>query len=207
MRPAQPALQRIVDERRELGPRSRGSRRNRATTSGYFVAQLASNTVDRAQRQQPDHRAHLEPLRAAVGQAQHVVEEAVLLVPHPDVVAAVHHRGGDPQEVLDELQRHVDVYVGSLERELDRDLEHVLAEQRHPRGAVGLLEVAAGRQRRAAVEHADVVQPEEAALEHVVAGAVLAVDPPREVEQQLVERPLEAVEVAAARAAPARGGR
>ena len=53
--------------------------------------------------------------------------------------------------------------------EFDGDVEHVLAVQRHPGGAVGLLEVAAGRQRRAAVEDADVVQAEEAALEDVVA--------------------------------------
>ena len=43
----------------------------------------------------------------------------------------------------------------------------------------------------AAVEDADVVEPEEAALEDVVALGVLAVDPPREVEQQLVEDALE----------------
>ena len=70
--------------------------------------------------------------------------------------------------------------------------------QRHPGGAVGLLEVAAGRQRRAAVEDADVVEAEEAALEHVPAVAVLAVDPPGEVEQQLLEDALEQLAVALA---------
>ena len=57
--------------------------------------------------------------------------------------------------------------------------------------------IAAGRQRRAAVEHADVVEAEEAALEDVAALGVLAVDPPGEVEQQLVEDALEEREVAA----------
>ena len=51
----------------------------------------------------------------------------------------------------------------------------------------------------AAVEHADVVQAQEAALEDVVALGVLAVDPPGEVEQQLVEDALQ--EGAVARAA------
>ena len=83
-------------------------------------------------------------------------------------------------------------------RQLDGDLEHVLAEERHPGRAVGLLEVAAGRQRRAAVEDADVVEAEEPALEHVVAVPVLAVHPPGEVEEQLVERLLEPLDVAAA---------
>ena len=78
-------------------------------------------------------------------------------------------------------------YAVVLARQLEGDGQHVQAEHAHPGGAVGLLEVAAGRQRRAAVEDADVVQPEEAALEDVAAVGVLAVDPPGEVEQQLVE--------------------
>ncbi len=52
-------------------------------------------------------------------------------------------------------------------RQLQRDRQHVQAEQAHPGGAVGLLEVAAGRQRCAAVEDADVVEPQEAALKDV----------------------------------------
>ena len=54
----------------------------------------------------------------------------------------------------------------------------------------------AGRQVRA-VERADVVEAQEPAREEVVAFLVLPVQPPREVEQQLVEDPLEEVEVAA----------
>ncbi len=52
-----------------------------------------------------------------------------------------------------------------------------------------------GRQRRAAVEHADVVEAEEAALEYVLAEAVLAVHPPGEVQQELVEGGLQEVDV------------
>ena len=162
---------------------------------GILPDQLALEDRDRAEREQPDHRSHLQASGAAVGQPQHVVEEAVLLVPHPGVLAGVDHRRRDPEEVLEELQAHVG--VGRLrERELHGDLEHVLAEERHPGGAVGLLQVAAGRQRRAAVEDADVVEPEKAALEGVAAGAVLAVHPPGEVQDQLLERALEPLDVA-----------
>src|SRR4030095_8533530 len=63
---------------------------------------------DRAQGQQPDHRAHLEAFGPAVGQPEHVVEEAVLLVPHPGPLAGAHEGVGDPEEVLDELQRHIE---------------------------------------------------------------------------------------------------
>src|SRR4029450_4937546 len=58
--------------------------------------------------------------------------------------------------------------------------------------------MAAGRQRPAAIEDADVVEAEEAALKDVHALGVLAVDPPREVEQQLMEDALEELQVAAA---------
>ena len=88
--------------------------------------------------------------------------------------------------------------VGILGRDLDGDLQHVLAEERHPRRAVRLLEVAAGRQRRRAVEDADVVEAEEAALEHVLAEPILAVHPPGEVREQLAERSLQEVDVAVA---------
>ena len=83
-------------------------------------------------------------------------------------------------------------------REPQRHLEHVEAELRHPRGAVGLFEHFAGRQHRRAIEGPDVVEAEEAALEDVVAEGVLAVDPPGEVDQQLVEGAREELEVVAA---------
>ena len=80
---------------------------------------------------------------AAIRQAQHVVIETILLVPHA-VVADLVQGHADPQEVLRELEHQV-VVTGIVFGELERDLEHVLAEQGHPRGAVGLLEMAAGR--------------------------------------------------------------
>ena len=146
-----------------------------------------------AQREEPDHRSHLEPRGAAVGQPQQVVVEAILLVPHAVRPGPVDRRG-DVVEVLHELEDHV--LVGRVVRgELERELQHVLAEEGHPRRAVRLFEVAAGRQRGAAVEHADVVEAEEPALEHVLAEAVLAIDPPGEVQHELVERRPEEIDV------------
>ena len=75
-----------------------------------------------------------------------------------------------------------------MDGDLPRQFQHVLAEEGHPGRAVGLLEVAAGGQRGAAVEDADVVEAEKAALKDVFAEAVLAVHPPGEVQQQFVER-------------------
>src|SRR5690242_17764074 len=51
--------------------------------------------------------------------------------------------------------------------------------------------MSAGWQWGTAVEHADVVQAEKASLEDVHAFGILAVDPPGEVQEQLLEHTLE----------------
>ncbi len=151
----------------------------------------AREYADRGQRQQPDHRAHLDALGVAIGQDQYIVEKALLFVPHLILLLAhAVHGAGNPQEVLDELVDEL-LIVGVMLGEFGRHREHVQTEKGHPRGAVGLFEVPAGGQRRAPVEDADVVQPQKAAVEEVAPGRVLAVDPPVEVEQQLVEGTLE----------------
>ena len=139
-----------------------------------------------AQGKEPHHGAHLEPLGTAVGEAEQVVVEAVLLVPHAIRSRPVHGRG-DIGEVLGELDDHV-LVGGVVGGEFHGEFQHVLAEEGHPGRAVRLLQVAAGGERGAAVEDADVVEAEEAPLEDVLAEAVLAVHPPGEVQQQLVER-------------------
>src|SRR5678815_1917902 len=78
------------------------------------------------------------------------------------------------------------------------NLQHVLAEESHPCRAVRLLEIPAVRQRRAAIKNTDVIQTEEAALKDIVAAAVLAIDPPGEVQKKLLERQLEPVDIAMA---------
>src|SRR5262245_56451589 len=104
------------------------------------------------------------------------------------------HRSGDPQKMLQELhdQIFIDPIVG---RDLDADLEHVLAEERHPRGAVGLFEMAAAGQRRRAIEYTDVVETQEAALENIFPEAVLTIDPPGKVGDQLSEGALHELDV------------
>ena len=128
---------------------------------------------------------------AAVGEPQEVVVEAVLLIPHAVGAGSVHGRG-DVVEVLRKLQDHV-LVVGIVGRNLHCEFHHVLAEEGHPRRAVRLLQMAAGGQRGAAVEDADVVQPQEPALKDVLAEAILAVHPPGEVQQEFVEGQLEKI--------------
>ena len=106
-------------------------------------------------------------------------------------------------ELLINLDRDVFVFP-ILGRQFQRDDGHVQGEHRHPASGVSLLERVAGWQRMGAVEHRDVVQPQKAALEHVVAVAVLAVDPPGVVEQQLVKHSLQEVQIALAALHPFR---
>src|SRR4030095_16542034 len=81
-------------------------------------------------------------------------------------------------------------------REFERDAHEVERIHRHPRGAIGLVDEAARGQRSAAVEAADVVEAEEAALKNIPALCVLPVHPPSEVEHELVENAFEEGEVA-----------
>src|SRR5580692_470395 len=85
-----------------------------------------------------------------------------------------------------------------FERQLHCNLQHVLAEQHHPRSAIRLLQVSTSRQRCAAIKYPNIVQPEEATLERVFTRAVLAVHPPGEVQQKLLERALQPVNIASA---------
>ena len=122
-----------------------------------------------------------------------VVEHPVGLVPHPLAL----ERLGDARVVLEELEHQVGAVPAAVAPEDERDPAHRQRVERHPPGGVGLLEDRARRQVRA-VDRADVVQAEEAALEQVVAEGVFPVHPPGEVDQQLVEDPREEVEVLAA---------
>src|SRR5436190_1134571 len=66
------------------------------------------------------------------------------------------------------------------------------------RSGVGLIEMSAVGQWPAAIEHTDVVEAEETARENVATARVLAVHPPREIEQQLLERAREEASIARA---------
>src|SRR5437870_8555088 len=92
----------------------------------------------------------------------------------------------DVNEVLEELAGQIFI-ARVLACQFDRDLQHVQAVHSHPTGAVGLFDVTACRQRSRTIEDADVIQSQEATLENITAFGVLAIDPPREVQDDLLE--------------------
>src|SRR6478672_13851978 len=99
--------------------------------------------------------------------------------------------------MFEKLRR--DVFVDMVrKRELERDAHQVERVHRHPGSAVGLVDIAAGRQGRAAVEKADIVEAEKPALKDIVSFDVLAVHPPSEIEHQFVEDAFEKGPVALA---------
>src|SRR5260221_6265122 len=154
--------------------------------------------VSTAYTGQPDQRAHLQQQARVEREAQDIVKELVLLVPQRDMLFTdVLHRRGDVHEVIDILQE--DILVGGvLFGELERHTDHVDTEHRHPARAVALLEVSACWQLRTTVKDADVVQSEKPTPEQVVALLVFAIDPPGEVQGQLLEHMLQETAVALA---------
>src|ERR1700681_4087742 len=129
---------------------------------------------------------------------QDVVEELIALVPQADTAFAnIAHRGGYVQEMLEELGG--DVFVDVIApRQLERNAHQVERVHGHPAGGVRLIDVTAGRQLCAAIEHPDVVEAEEPALKHVASLRVLAVHPPGEIQHQLVKHALKEFIVAMA---------
>src|SRR5580704_2245488 len=161
------ALSGVVDEGPELWASSEKTVQFFAQL-GVFSDEFSLENGHRTQRQQSHDGPHLQPLSAAVGQSQEVIEKTILFVPHPDVPATVHQSCRNPQKVPDELDTHFRIRW-SLQRQLHSDLQHVLGVQRHPRGTVRLLEVAAGWKWRAAVKDTNVVQAKESTLEGILA--------------------------------------
>ena len=76
------------------------------TSHGFRKAFHKLRRQDRhgAKRQKSDERSHLETPRGTIGQAQEVIEETILLIPHLVFLhSGAIHTAGNPQEVLDEF--------------------------------------------------------------------------------------------------------
>src|SRR5262245_26130119 len=80
---------------------------------------------------------------------------------------------------------------GVLLRQFERNIEHRQTVEAHPRRTIRLVDIPARREPRAAVEQADVIQPQEAALKNIAAFGVFAIDPPGKIEQHLMKNALQ----------------
>ncbi len=167
-----------------------------ASEAGQPVQRVSFDALHSKQGNQSHERADLERDVSAVRTVNRVVEETVLGVPKAYAVATQVVDGvRNVNEVLKEFRG--DVLVGWLGAgQFQSHGQHVQAVHTHPSRAVRLFQVAAGGQRRAAVKDADVVQPQEAAFENVVAVQILAVHPPGEVQHEFVEGICQEIDVA-----------
>ena len=141
-------------------------------------------------RNQPDHGPHAAWEWCVVSRrCKHVVVEAVLLVPQADPFAAhIVHRLRNINEVLEEFAGHV--FVGGSSCASSMAIDSMSRQiHGHPAGAIGLFDEIAGPERRRAVKYADVIQSEKATLKNVLALRVLAIHPPRKIQQQACETP------------------
>ena len=123
---------------------------------------------DGEQRNQADQRTDLELVEAAVGIAQHVVEESVLFVPEL-IVAAAHvlHRAADVDEVLEELRRQRLVDAGSRWPAPARCASCTARTNAIQPVASDCSSMAPSAKRFAAVDDGDVVEAQKSAFEDV----------------------------------------
>ena len=157
---------------------------------GHALEHLVGERRGRRDGQHTHKRLHLQRDTGATIEQQEVIVEAIVVVPKTTLVEG----RSNVREVFEELRRHV-LVCGVLFGEDDRDLQHVEAVQRHPRRAIRLLQPSRNGQRRRTVDWPDVVEPQKAAFEDVVAVVVLAVHPPCEVQRQFLENALEKEEI------------
>src|SRR5215469_2058157 len=123
----------------------------------------------------------------SIGKPEEVIIETVFLVPHLVVmIANPIHRIGNPDEVFVEPVSHLLINRVVLGED-NGDLEHDLAKQGNPCGAIGLFNSSSGRQLGAAIKHANVVQAEKSSGERIAPLRVFAVYPPCEIEHQALE--------------------
>jgi len=104
------------------------------------------------------------------------------------------HRFGDIKKMLEKFGGNVFINT-VMQRQFQSDSHQVKAIHRHPAGGVGLINVAAGWQWRAAVEYANIIQPQKATLKDVVVVVILAIDPPGEIDDQLVHDSLQKIQI------------
>ena len=166
----------------------------RAAKSGRRAIVAGPSVVTATSGSSPTTERTRSGIVAPSGEAQHVVVEAVLLVPEALRRSGPRRSGRSARRTSSRRPRtcgraprgRARARAGSGSTSPSRPCR---------RTARGCRDTGSDR----AVERADVVEAEEAALEDVVALGVLAVHPPGEVEEQLVEDALEEVEVASSR--------
>ena len=158
------------------------------------IQQLRLERFHGKKRNQPDHGANLERNCLTTRQVQNVIIKTIGFIPQPDPLPDGGHGLRNLQEVLEEFRRDLLVHV-VVNRQFQSDSHQIQAVHRHPTGAVRLVDVSAHGQRSAPIEHPDVIEAEEPALKDIPPGGVLPIDPPGEIQHQLVKNTFQESEI------------
>jgi len=127
-----------------------------------------------------------------------VVIEAVVIVPEARAAERVHRVGDFATKCSKNFEANVFV-AGVVFGQLQRHGEHRAAVKGHPGRAIGLLEVGRRRERPRTISNRPMLSsPRNPPAKRCLPSTVLAVDPPGEVDQQLVEHAGQKLPVAAA---------
>src|SRR5918996_3730531 len=145
----------------------------------------------RKQGDQLHEGAYFKGGEMAVWHMNPVIEKAVFRLPEaPDLFSHMVNSVGDPHEMLEEFSGNV--FIGRVGAgQIQGDGQHIQGVHGHPGRSIGLFQMTSSREGRASVKNADVVQSQKAPLKDVATFVVLAVDPPGEIQQQLVEQALQ----------------
>ena len=128
------AVEALVVERRDVGTERRRVLQEPQHPSAKLRDAQAHTRVadgDREERQQSDQRSNLQRNGAAVVEFEHVVVEAVFVVPQTIFAGEAIQGVRDVEEVLEELRGDVFVDVILL-RDFERHREHVERVDGHP---------------------------------------------------------------------------
>src|SRR5271165_1030606 len=150
------------------------------------IQKLRLKRLHREKWDQPDHRPHLERNCLTIWQVQNVIEKTIGFIPQSNSIPHVGHRLSDLQKVLEEFRG--DLFVDMVaRREFQSDSHKIQTVHRHPAGSVRLVDVSARGKGSTPIEYSNIIKAEESALKHVSTGGVLAIDPPGEIQHQLVK--------------------
>ena len=116
---------------------------------------------------------------------QLVIVEPILIVPESCAAEAIHGIR-DCDKVFKKLGSYV-LICRIITREFQRNRQHCRAIKSHPCRAVCLLQITSCRQRLRAVKNTDIVQPQKPTGKQVPTIHILAIDPPCEIDQQLLK--------------------
>src|ERR1700751_318846 len=104
------------------------------------------------------------------------------------------HGVSDPKRMLEESEGDL-LINGVVFCQNQCDLEHVLAVEGHPRGAIRLIKVSPGRKLSASIKDSNIVQAKEASREDIPTLRVFSVDPPIEVQHEALKGTFEETKV------------